>query len=132
MGAWLLENTMIPEAVVSSPALRAWQTSTQVCHMLGIDESEIFFDSHVYMANLEDLLEVISGLPAQAESVMIVGHNPGLEELLVFLAGDSISMPADNKLLPTAALARLELQDGWQALAAGSAKLVTLVRVKEI
>lgn len=132
MGAWLLENNLVPNAVVSSPALRAWQTATQVCYILGIDESEIFFDSHLYMASVEDLLEVIGELPAQAKSVMIIGHNPGLEELLVYLVGDDISMPADNKLFPTAAFAHLELQDGWQTPAAGSAKLVSLVRVKEI
>jgi phosphohistidine phosphatase len=59
---------------------------------------------------------------------MLVGHNPGLEELLVWLAGEVVPVPEDGKLLPTATLARLRMPADWQVLTAGCARLDTVTR----
>ena len=59
---------------------------------------------------------------------MLVGHNPGLEELLVWLASETVSVPEDGKLLPTGTLARLQMPADWGALTAGCARLVSITR----
>ena len=66
-------------------------------------------------------------MPASGTANHAVGHNPGLEELLVYLAGQT-PPTEDGKLLPTAALARLRMPDSWHSLARGCAELVDLVR----
>ena len=65
-------------------------------------------------------------------SVLLVGHNPGLESLLRYLADGDLDEPKDGKLLPTAALARLEMPDDWCALESGCAILLTLLRPKAL
>ena len=60
--------------------------------------------------------------------VILIGHNPGLEDLLRFLLGDEVETPADGKLLPTATVARLEMPKDWEKLTAGCARLLELRR----
>jgi phosphohistidine phosphatase len=59
---------------------------------------------------------------------MLIGHNPGMEELMRYLLGDAVETPSDGKLLPTATLARLELPKDWRNLKTGSAKLLEVRR----
>jgi phosphohistidine phosphatase len=61
-----------------------------------------------------------------------VGHNPGLEDLLIFLAGDEVEEPPDGKLLPTATLARLEMPGDWSCLEAGCGHLVAITRPRKL
>ena len=81
----------------------------------------------VYEASLDDLLEVLKDCPKKAQRVMLVGHNPGLEQLLLYLAGSS-TLPEDGKLLPTATLARLIMPDSWKNLGSDCARLESITR----
>lgn len=132
IGAWLYREGLIPDHTVSSPAERARQTALKVCKALEIDKKKISWETAVYEAGLEDLLEVLSGCPKKAATVLLVGHNPGLELLVRFLVGDDLDRPADGKLLPTAALARLEMPKDWSRLEHGCANLVSLTRPKSL
>jgi phosphohistidine phosphatase len=78
------------------------------------------------------LLRVLASCPPFARTVLLVGHNPVLEELLLFLAGDEVQISADGKLLPTAALARLEMPDDWSALDSGCAQLISITRPRNL
>lgn len=62
---------------------------------------------------------------------MIVGHNPGLEELLLYLCGP-VPVPDDGKLLPTATLARLEMPADWSKLGSGQAILLSITRASTL
>ena len=59
---------------------------------------------------------------------MLVGHNPGVEQLLSYLVEDEIAIPDDGKLLPTATLARLILNCEWDKVGAGCARLDSITR----
>jgi len=64
--------------------------------------------------------------------VMLVGHNPGLEQLLLHLAGETVTRPADGKLLTTTALAWLAMPGDWHDLPRGSATLLSLTRPRDL
>lgn len=132
VGEWLYREGMIPALIVSSPAQRARETTLKVCKCLDLSKKDIVWDADVYDADLQALRDVLSRVPAAARLVLLVGHNPGLEDLLRHLAGADIDEPDDGKLLPTAAVARLEMPDDWSRLEYGSAGLVGIVRPKQL
>ncbi len=132
MGAWLLEQELRPDLVVSSPARRAIDTARRLVMAMDADAREIVKDRRIYAARVEDLLQVLAELPAGAQRVLLVGHNPGLENLAEYLQEKSVPLPADGKLLPTATLAILQLPDDWSKLAAGCGLLTSLTRASSL
>jgi phosphohistidine phosphatase len=132
MGKWMHEHKMIPDFIISSPAERARQTTLAICAKLGIKPKHIQWDERVYEAGVETLLSVLADCPKQAEKVLLVGHNPGLEELVEFLCEKMPRRTTSGKLLTTGALAQVELNNKWKNLTAGSASLVEIIRPKEI
>ncbi len=130
MGRWLREQQLAPDRVVSSTALRARQTTLRVGSELGIDPAVIDWQPTVYEASLATLLHLLGECPA-APRVLLVGHNPGLDELLLWLCPEA-PLTSDGKLLTTATLARLALPDDWSRLSRGSGRLLSLVRPREL
>lgn len=131
VGEWMYREGLVPDLVVSSPAERARQTALKVCNSMDCRKKKIVWVEEIYAADLSALLAVLTRCPATASTVLLVGHNPGVEELLVFLAGDEIDTPRDGKLLPTAALARLEMPMDWADLEPGCAQLVGIRRPRK-
>lgn len=132
IGAWLYREGLTPDAVVSSPAERARETTLKVCKGLDFKKKAIAWDDAVYAAELADLLAVLARCPADAGTVLLIGHNPGLEELVRHLTGGDHDEPDDGKLLPTSAIARLEMPDDWHRLDAGCAVLLSITRPKQL
>lgn len=128
MGVWLLQHGLIPDYVISSPAERAIVTAEKVCKVMDMGSKGIQQDSRVYGADPDTLLEVIAESPEGALRVMLVGHNPGLEELLDYLAAGPVPVPEDGKLLPTATLARLGIAGDWRNLGKGMARVISITR----
>lgn len=116
----------LPELVLTSTAVRAretvalWQRASR--YQGPVEERREF-----YLAGPERYLEALAGLATRGATTMVVGHNPGLEELVHRLTGR-------HEELPTAALAELELPvDSWEQGARGTpARLVNLWTVKEL
>lgn len=124
MGAWMLEQGLVPDYIVSSPAERAKQTVVGICRILEIGKKEIHWDSRVYGADTEELLELLAEVPNNAEAVLLVGHNPGLEFLFSYLSS------TDNYevgIVKTATLVHLEVDEAWNAL---KPRCATLIEVK--
>lgn len=132
MGAWLRTQGLRPDLVLSSPAARASKTAFLVCKELDIPRQEINWDERIYGAGPSDLLGILGEQPRHADRVLLVGHNPGMEELLCYLWGDATRLPPDGKLMPTAALAHLAMPDDWTKLHYGCARLRSLIRPKEL
>lgn len=127
IGRWLREQRLIPDIILSSPATRTLMTAQRVCRQLDLDESAIICDPRIYEADAPTLLAVLKTC-CQEQRVLLVGHNPGLEDLLLKLIPHSVPPSANGKCLPTCALAQLAFEGDWSELAEGSAKLVTLIR----
>jgi phosphohistidine phosphatase len=125
IGAYMLQEKIRPDVVLSSPALRAKQTTHIVCEAAGLS-SLINFDERIYEAGVQRLFEIVTGFEDDIKTAVMVGHNPGFEELLAALTGESQRMP-------TAALACIELRiKKWSGLTGGSGKLKWLVKAKEL
>ena len=87
---------------------------------------ETRFDERLYEAGMRRLLTLITRLDNQANTVMLVGHNPGFEELLKTLTGEVHGMP-------TATLAGIEFEvDDWSQVKARTGKLTLLLTPKEL
>jgi phosphohistidine phosphatase len=127
LGRWLRQQGLIPDYVISSPAERAKQTAIKVCQELDLEEERLRWDPRLYEAPPEELLRVLADCPETARTVLLVGHNPGLELLLRYLC-ESAPTPADGKLLPTATLAQLIMPDDWRQLAPYCARLLAITR----
>jgi phosphohistidine phosphatase len=131
VGEWLYREGLVPDLVVSSPAERAKETTLLACKAMDLKKRRIVWDEAVYEAGVSELLTVLARCPRDVSTILLVGHNPGLEDLLAFLGGDEVEVPVDGKLLPTATLARLEMPDDWSGLEEGCAHLVDIVRPRK-
>ena len=132
MGAWMKKHKIVPERMISSSAARARETALRLCDALGMDAARIVYEDRLYLADVEELLGVMRDCPKEAKSVMLVGHNPGLEDLLTYLCGEDVPTAANGKLLPTAALARITLPDNWKNLQRKSGAIIAITRPKEL
>jgi len=127
VGNLVREQGLTPDAIISSDAVRARMTATAVAEAAGFG-GEIRFEPLLYHAAPDDILVVLRAAPeSNADTVMIVGHNPGLEGLVARLTGEAQD-------LPTAALAHIVLPiDRWRDLDGSiSGTLVDLWRPKAL
>jgi phosphohistidine phosphatase len=125
VGRYLKHELIVPELVVSSPALRARETIERLAKAAKWNV-EVRFDQRIYEAGGLGLLEVISQIENERKNALLVGHNPGIEELLMLLTGDS-------KRVPTAALAKIELKSSkWTTAADKRAKLAWLIKPRDL
>ena len=109
VGQWLRDEHLVPDLIISSSAKRARKTAKLVADTSGY-EGEIRLEGELYMAGAEAYLDALREAPDACQCVMVVGHNPGLEELLETLTGEA-------EALPTAALAQIALPiASWQEL----------------
>jgi len=131
IGAALAAMGLRPDRVVCSGAARARETLLLVLAKLGAPAPQIAYDDAVYMATPAALLARLRKIGAAPEHgaprhVMLVGHNPGLEELALMLVG---SGAADDRArmaekFPTAAIAVIAFNvDSWSAIEPGAGRL---------
>lgn len=134
MGEWLREQGLAFDVVVASPALRTRQTLEDVEAGRG-ERLNPRWDRRIYMASAATLIDVVRETPEPARHLLLVGHNPGLEDLLLLLTdGDEGALRREAELkYPTAAFATLELPvDRWAAVSEGGARLVRFVRPRDL
>lgn len=132
IGRWLHDRKLLPDYVLSSPAIRAQQTAQRVCKQLDIDSEDIIYEPAIYEAFASTLVKVLKNCPKHSKRVLLVGHNPGLEGLILKLTGYSEPLPDDASRLSTAAMVQLVFEGDWDQLTEGSAKWVTLVRPESL
>lgn len=109
--------------VVCSPAVRARETAQIVLKSARIRSQELF-DKRIYEASLGDLRQVVAELPDEKRSVILIGHNPGFEELLAFLTGRGMRVP-------TCTLAKIGFEaESWKDVKTGAGTLERFVTPK--
>lgn len=132
MGRWLSEKGLVPDLIISSPALRAKQTALAVAEKLAIAEEKIVWERDIYEASLAELIEVVDDHSTLAGVQLLVGHNPGLDYLVEHLSSQQPQYDRKGKLMTTAAVAVLDFGAGPISSKNGSASLEILMRPKEL
>jgi phosphohistidine phosphatase len=117
-GRWLNEHIGTIDVAVISPARRAQETWARVAAELdGPPEPRV--ENRLYPGSVTDLLTLVRELDDEARTVLVIGHNPGLEDLVSELSRTEC-------LLKTSSIAVLSVPDDWAGLRPGSAALETV------
>ena len=132
LGLWMLQQKIIPDFILTSPATRALATAKKICQSMEIPSSYIHNNLRIYSANSHTLKQIIQQLPKQANRVLIIGHNPGLENLVLKLADQTMTIPEDSNLLPTATLVHFKLKNSFANLIDHSATLQSITRASSL
>lgn len=135
MGGYAKAQTMRFDAVVASPAVRVVQTLDRFFEGLG-EKSEPRWDRRIYLASVATLIDVLRDVPDHVTHLLLAGHNPGMEELVLALVPDE----ADNALrddveikFPTASLAILDLEiERWAQAGENIATLIDFTRPRDL
>jgi phosphohistidine phosphatase len=117
-----------PQLVLCSSARRARETLDGV----GLEAGEVRIEDELYGASAPELLRRLREVPDTVESVLLVGHNPAMQELAITVAGGGALLGEVERKFPTGALATLELAGDWGAIGPGRAELVAFVRPREL
>ena len=134
IGRHLRSLNLAFDHVVASPAVRVGETIDEVVSGYGRTVAPVL-DRRIYLASSATLLDVVRELPAEAERVLMVGHNPGLEDLVLMLvpADDGALRDVAEEKYPTATIAEMKLDiDDWDAVAPGGARLTRFVRPRDL
>ena len=125
IGRHLHKQGIEPELVLCSSATRARETLER----LGLQGAEI--EPELYGAGAAALLARLREVPTDVASVMLIGHNPGMQELALLLARAEPHVRELEVKFPTAALATVAIR-GWSSLGPGTAELIGFVRPREL
>jgi phosphohistidine phosphatase len=125
IGQVLAAEKLKAPLVISSPAVRARETTELVLDSAGFDV-EPHFEERIYEADVPTLLEVVRSIPDSANTAILVGHNPGFENLLGYLTGE-------NRHMPTCALARIEFDaTSWNGVSEETGRLQLFVTPRDL
>jgi phosphohistidine phosphatase len=135
MGQHIVAHGIRWDRILASPAVRVAQTIELAEQAVGVT-IPVQWDRRIYLASSVTLADVLREVPDDVPSVLMIGHNPGLEDLIFDLVPDDGTCPLRalvEEKFPTAAFAVLECEvDHWADLDDGCAKLVHLMRPRDL
>jgi len=135
MGKHIREYGIHWERIIASPAVRAAQTVEIGAHT-DLSTFRVTWDRRIYLASSATLLDLLREQEGDPAAILMVGHNPGLEDLIFDLVPDDGSSPLRDiveEKFPTAAFAVLELNIAhWADAMEGCARLVHLMRPRDL
>lgn len=115
----LVEKSIKPDAIVSSPALRALTTAKYFAAGWQLPSEHLDTNANIYEASVKTLLKAVNDFDPQLNKIALFGHNPGLTDLLNYLTGEYISN------MPTCSVAIIEFPfDDWKLISGGTGSLV--------
>lgn len=118
---------------ISSPAVRCIETLDGFWDGYGRTLKPVW-DRRVYLASCVNLLDVINEVDAGVGNLLLCGHNPGLEDLVLLLVPDEGDAKRDEleEKFPTGSVAVMSFDGGWSDLAARKARLVRFTRPRDV
>lgn len=135
MGRHILAHGIPWQRVIASPAVRSAQT-IELAEAAAGTSIPIEWDRRIYLASSRSLADVLREQPDRTDRLLMVGHNPGLEDLIFDLVPDDGTCPLRSTVeekFPTAAFAVLELPiERWADLDDSTARLVHLMRPRDL
>ena len=135
MGRHMRDIGLAPDLVLCSGAVRTRETARLVLAELGRPDLPVIYDDTIYEASPGALLDRLRRLPAGVRHLLMIGHNPGLQDLALTLAGDKLA-PAHAGLavkLPTGSLVEIELDcRDWRSLVPRCGVVTRFVRPRDL
>ncbi|MEH6758033.1 MAG: histidine phosphatase family protein [Parasphingorhabdus sp.] len=135
IGKFIKRNGLAFDQILASPAVRVIETLEQVEPASGLSFEPIW-DRKIYLASSVTLMDVLRSAGAEAEHILMVGHNPGLEDLIFDLVPNDGSSEARGSVeikYPTAALAELSLDiENWTDIKDDCGKLNRFTRPRDL
>lgn len=135
IGKYIRDHGTKWERMIASPAIRCAETVEIACQATGQPVTALW-DRRIYLASSATLLDLLREQQGDPGSILMVGHNPGLEDLIFDLVPDDGSSPLRDVVeqkFPTASFAVLELPiDKWSEITERSARLVHLIRPRDL
>ncbi len=135
MGPHIRDYGVRWDLIIASPAVRVAETLDRAAEAVGTTYT-VIWDRRIYLASSATLLDLLHEVEGNPESILMVGHNPGLEDLIFDLVPDNGSSPLRDLVeekFPTATFAVMELDIGsWPQLNENGARLVHLMRPRDL
>lgn len=135
MGKHIRDHGIKWNRIIASPAVRVTQT-IEIASQAANTKVPVMWDRRIYLASSATLLDLLREQEDDPASILMIGHNPGFEDLIFDLVPDDGSSPLRDiveEKFPTAAYAVLELDcDNWSELRENSARLVHLARPRDL
>jgi phosphohistidine phosphatase len=125
------EAGIAPDLVLCSSARRTRETLELITPALA-EETEVLVEGELYAASEDELLERLRDVPESAGSAMLIGHNPGIEQLALWLARSGEERPTMERKYPTGALATIAFEGAWRELQPGAGHLIAFVKPKDL
>ena len=130
IASYIDDSGIRPGLVLCSTARRARETFEGISRALG--SPTVHFKAELYDSSAREWLEALKSIDESVSSVMLIGHNPALADLVLVLASDGVDLDRVRTKFPTAALATLSFDGIWQDLAGGTTALVDYVVPKDL
>ncbi len=125
MGNIMYQNKLQPDLIVCSPAKRARQTAVLIKEVAG-STGHVEYKDRLYEASPNAIMEIVSNVHNAYESVLLIGHNPGIEDFIRILTGNVETMPSGS-------IAKINFDIGnWSDLQADCGSLEMVLRPKEL
>lgn len=138
MGRYMRKKKYVPALVLCSTSTRTRETLDLLLSELEASP-QVRYEDALYLAEWPKLLEVVRGIPDATSPVMLVGHNPGTEQLAAALTGQPKTearrafVDAMGEKFPTAALAVIDFRgEEWKSVRPGSGRLKNFIRPKDL
>ncbi|HEX7751525.1 MAG TPA: histidine phosphatase family protein [Novosphingobium sp.] len=136
MGKHIADHGPRWQRILASPAVRVAETLELSARAAGTTTAPVIWDRRIYLASSASLLDLLREQEGDPASILIVGHNPSLEDVIFDLVPDDGGSPLRDVVevkFPTAAYAVLEIDiDSWADLEDGTARLVHLTRPRDL
>jgi phosphohistidine phosphatase len=130
MATYLRRSEIRPDLVICSTATRAKQTLDPI--VKAVNPPKIILERKIYGGTQHELWEQLWHLPKSAKSVVLIGHNPALQNLALELAQTGKPLPFTGGIFPTGAMASFRFRGPWKALEPHGAELISFITPKTI
>jgi len=132
MGVYLKDRSLVPDRMVVSAAQRTQETADLLLSSLPVQDKDIIVDKELYLADRETLCEMIEIYALDNQRLLILAHNPGMDDLVEYLASTPPQLTASGKLMTTCAVACFNLDSSDALKKRGQGELQHLFRPGEI
>ena len=132
MRSYIAAEGLEPELALCSSALRARQTLARMLPALGT-ELQVYIEPALYTFEADVLLDRLGRISSDVTSVLLVGHNPAIQDLAARVADRGDALPDVSRKYPTAGLAEITLGEGtWDSLAERPGELVRFIVPRDL